>query len=282
MDILITGHKGFIGSNLYKALEPYHNVFGLEKEYSVDSLIKKDYDIVIHCGALARTAECNLIFDAHNLNVKTTLDLLKDLFFKKFIYISSCAIYGSSNAVITENTYTNPPSVYAAQKLYSEHIVNYYGLLNDVSTISLRLFNVYGPGQSKLGQYPNVIASLCRSILNNNYAEVTGDGSQIRDFVHVSDVVEAIKLCVNHYFASGNYIYNVCTNVGTSVHDVAKYLTDSTNNSSQIKFIEPRQFDMYKQIGSFDKIKNELGWQPTINIIDGLADLVNKELLIKY
>jgi UDP-glucose 4-epimerase len=264
MKILITGHKGFIGSTLWKKLESLEvELYGLEKDYvSIPAKLRVlPFDFVIHLGAVARTAECNKIFDAHNYNVKTTLDILKHLTFKRLIYISSCAVYGSHGSVITEESSLKVPSVYAAQKLYSEQLCNFFGQINNIPIVSLRLFNVYGIGQRQDGAYPNVIASMLRSAKRDGVVQVTGDGTQTRDFVHVDDVVNAITTIINtEEWPELGGSYNVSTQMGYDMNFVADQIAQTYE--VPVQHIDSRPFDMYQQISSFKKIKNDFGWEP--------------------
>ena len=264
MKVLITGHRGFIGSALWKTLEDSGiELCGIEKHYGTipAELRVFRYDCVIHLGAIARTAECNKIFDAHRYNVDTTLDILKHLTFKKLIYISSCAVYGSHDSVITESSSLEVPSVYAAQKLYSEQLCNFFGQINNIPTISLRLFNVYGVGQRQDGAYPNVIASMLRSAKNDGVVQVTGDGTQVRDFVHVDDVVDAITTIMNtDEWPSVGQSYNVATQIGSDMNFVAEQIMQTYGVPKE--YLDPRPFDMYQQIGSFEKLNDHFGWTP--------------------
>lgn len=275
MKILITGHKGFIGSTLMKTLGINSNLelFGLEKD---EPVVSDSYDVVIHCGAIARTAECNQIFSPHGYNVQTTLDLLQHTKFGKFVYISSCAVYGSHDDTITEDSTLHIPSIYSAQKLYSEQLVTFFGKTRNIPTCGLRLFNVYGIGQSQVGQYPNVIASMLRSVKLENKVQVTGDGTQIRDFVHVDDVVRAIGLAAFTSQPQQNTVYNVCTGIGHDMNYIADNITNIFSGSTK-EYIAEREFDMYKQIGSYMKIYDDLHWSPTKTFSTELEKLIRYE-----
>jgi len=274
--ILITGHKGFIGSTLWKTLESLGvELYGLEKDYvSIPAELRVlTFDFVVHLGAVARTAECNKIFDAHNYNVKTTLDILKHLTFKRLIYISSCAVYGSHGSVITEESSLKVPSVYAAQKLYSEQLCNFFGQINNIPTVSLRLFNVYGIGQRQDGAYPNVIASMLRSAKKDGVVQVTGDGTQMRDFVHVDDVVNVITTIINtEEWPELGGSYNVSTQIGYDMNFVADQIAQTYE--VPVQQIDPRLFDMYQQIGSFTKLRNHFGWEPKRHFKEELHRLI--------
>lgn len=276
MKALVTGNKGFIASCLIEELKRQRvEVFGFDQHEDFEPLKKNHYDVVYHLAAIARTAECfeDPFGKPHNSNIQLTCEILEDFSFDKIVYASSCAIYGDQPTLpITEECLPNPPSIYAAQKLMSEKYVHFTRTYNEKVSVCLRFFNVYGELQSKAGSYPNVVASFLRSLKTKGCVEVTGDGSQSRDFVHVDDVVRAIILASD--IESGNHIFNVATGVQTPILAIAKML------SSNIRFIETRPFDINHQVGSYQKIHNHLGWKPTIDLEQGISRIRNYENLL--
>lgn len=270
MKILITGHRGFIGRHLFDlySLIYQYEVYGLERGESLSTVPDITYDAVIHCGAVARTAECNQIFDVHQDNVGRTLELLEKVKFKRFINISSCAVYGSHDTIITEESSLRLPSVYAAQKLYSEQLVKFFGLTRNKTVFNLRLFNVYGIGQSMKGNYPNVVASMMRDALTDSVVYVYGDGSYTRDFVHVSDVGTAVTDVLHLPPTKTNITLNVSTGVATSILDVATHI--ARRCIARIEFRPTRPFDMAHQVASYDALHQLTGWRPLQSFPDGL------------
>lgn len=285
MRVLVTGNKGFIATHLQKKLrETFKDIeiVGFdEEEYNEGKhilLIGEFFDYIFHLAAVARTVDCtdDPFRRSFASNVTLTNFILKEFTFNHLIYSSSCAIYGDQNNLnlpISEKNLPNPPSIYAAQKLYSENLIHYYCQTQNKSSVCLRLFNTYGPGQSQLGSYPNVIAALIRKMKEKGYVEVTGDGNQTRDFVYVEDVVNAFILAMGK--KSGNHIYNVCSGVETSINKVASHLT------SNIRRLPDRPFDIKKQVASYAKIKSELSWSPDFTFEDGMLETLKSELLKK-
>lgn len=283
MKVLITGNKGFIASHLERKLRevfPDIEIDGFdideyyEKEHRI--YIGKYYDYVFHLAAIARTVDCTE--DPFGVpfasNIELTNLILRKLKFGKIVYSSSCAIYGNQSSLnfpITEQNLPNPPSIYAAQKFYSENLIHFYCQDRKIPSVCLRLFNTYGPGQSQLGSYPNVIASLIKKLKEKGYVDVTGDGYQTRDFVYVEDVVRAFILAMN--VKEGNRIYNVCSGVETSINEVASHL------SNNVKYIPERPFDIKRQVASYNKIKSELGWIPEFNLEEGMKRTIRYEIL---
>ena len=197
-------------------------------------------------------------------NRRRQLDNFK---FKNFIYTSSCAIYGNQkNLPITEDNHPNPPSMYAAQKLFSENMVHLHLSHIGKPSTCLRLFNTYGIGQSQRGKYPNVLASLIRTYNEKGYVEITGDGTQTRDFIHVEDVVDAFIKSMS--IDSGNHIFNVCSGREISLNYLASMITDD------VRYIPERRFDIYKQVASYNEINKRLGWKPTKVLEDEIIKIL--------
>lgn len=280
MKVLITGNKGFIASNLKKKLEELYKdieIFGFdEKEYLDRSYLKLSehkFDYVFHLAAIARTVDCteDPFLRSFNSNIALTNWVL-NLHFENIIYASSCALYGDQKTFpITEENLPNPPSIYAAQKYYSENLIHFHCKNKNKTSVCLRLFNTYGPGQSQIGSYPNVLASLIKTFKEKKYVEVTGDGYQTRDFVYIDDTVMAFVKSMNVF--DTNIIYNVCSGVETSIKKLASYITHD------IRYISEREFDIKKQIASYDKINRDLGWVPKHLLFEGISKTFISELL---
>ncbi len=271
---LVSGNKGFIASNLIKKIkEKYPNslIRIFDKN---DPMPVYEVDTVIHLAALARTQECtdDPFGDSFESNINLTNKLLKNVKFNHFIYAGSCACYGTQDDIITEQSPYLPPSVYAAQKAYSEQLIRLH--LGDKATV-LRLFNTYGPGQRQDGGYPNVIAAMIRSIKKNGHIEVTGNGLQTRDFVFIDDVVSAFLIAIEKKLG---ITMNVCSGVEVKILDLAILISELTG--AKIKFIQPRQFDIFKQVGSNLKASLFMNWQPTIDLKTGITQTLQKEGLI--
>ena len=274
MKILISGYKGFIASNLHIAILKEFTeteVIGFDK---LDKIPAGPFDFVIHLAALARTQECteDPFGDSFDSNIILTNQLLKEIEFKHFIYAGSCACYGTQSDTVSENTSYSPPSIYAAQKAYSESLVRHF--LGEKATI-LRLFNTYGPGQRQDGGYPNVIAAMIKSAKQKGVIEVTGNGLQTRDFVYVDDVIAAFIAAIKKPIST---TVNICSGVETKILDLAIMLSQQLNKP--IKFIEERKFDIYKQVGANTKASLFLGWSPKVSLEAGVRNTLMKEGLI--
>lgn len=268
---LVSGSKGFIASNVIKKLKEKYPDALIRHFDKSDPIPMYPVDTVIHLAALARTQECtdDPFIHSFESNINLTNKLLQNIKCDHFIYAGSCACYGTQEDVITEDTAYVPPSIYAAQKAYSENLIRFH--LGTKATV-LRLFNTYGPGQRQDGGYPNVIASMIRSIKKNGYIEVTGNGLQTRDFVFIDDVVNAFMIAADKKLG---YTYNICSGTEIKILDLAILISEITG--AKIKFIQPRQFDIHKQVGSNLKASLFLNWQPSISLQDGITKTLKAE-----
>lgn len=275
VNILITGIKGFVAGHLYDyllSLDANFKIYGFSDIDDPMDFSGIKYDCIFHLAAVARTSECieTATTNSHISNVELTRLLLNEFKYDRFIYTSSCAVYGNQSIMpIIEESHMNPLGIYAAQKLYSENLVHYHNKFIKKPSVCLRLFNTYGPKQSQEGKYPNVLASLIRCYKKNGYVEVTGDGFQTRDFVHVEDVVSALHVSMR---VQDNQIFNVCSGTKHSINQLASLITKN------IKYIPERKQDILHQLGSYKKIHNSLGWTPTVPFKDGVKRALQYEL----
>ena len=222
MRIFITGGAGFIGSFLSSTLiEDGHNVtifdnlsnnskqnFLTLKEKNLKfingditnySQLEKsitNMDMVIHLAAQIDVNDSITNPEkTHLINVEGTknlLDICVKNNVKNFIAASSAAVYGHPKKLpLVENSPFHPISPYGESKIQTEKLVSDYCLDHDLNGISLRFFNIYGKGQSSV--YAGVITKFVECIDNNLPLTIFGDGTNTRDFIHIDDIVGAIK-----------------------------------------------------------------------------------------
>lgn len=283
--ILVTGVAGFIGSHVAERLikEGYDVVgvdnmhtglqenlkriprvdfihFDITDYYAVVWLIYTGkFDAIIHTGAIARTQDT--IDDpilAHKVNATGTLNLLtasKDTTVKRFVHSSSSIL-------------NSPYTPYYVGKLCAEEYARIFPSIYGLSTISLRYANVYGDGQSQEGSYPNVLASFARSKRENGCITIYGDGSVTRDFVHISDVVEANILALKSK-ATGVY------DIGSGIYYDIKSLAEMFD--CPIRFEAPRKGDIQHIELDVSPAKEVLGFEAKVRVEDALK----RDYLIK-
>jgi len=295
--ILITGAAGFIGSHLVDRLSvDGHSVVGVDdlssgkrenvspqfdlRELDVCSPELRNVvrevrpDVVYHLAAQisvsvsAREPE----FDA-DVNIKGSLNLLEGireaaLEKTRFVYITSGGTaYGAPEVLpADETTPVRPLSPYGVSKLAVEQYLPVYENLAGLSYGIVRLANIYGPRQDPHGE-AGVVAIFSRAMLNGTPLQIFGDGNDERDYVYVSDVVDAI-LKVGDSDLAGPY--NVGTAVGTSTNRIFELLARYTDHSEEALHGPNRPGDINKIALDSGKAKRELGWEPQVSLEEGL------------
>jgi UDP-glucose 4-epimerase len=282
MKILVVGCAGFIGSNVIKSLKETHGVWGIDNlsfgyadAVTVNTWSKcgfetltenylKDFDVLIHL------ATANIIY-AQTEPVKTfktnavdTLELFRK-FKGKIIYTSTASVYGNSLELPT--TETAPIQVSNAYDM-SKYIAEQY-LRERGNYTTLRLSNVYGPGQRPDHPYSGVIGKFIGAIVKGEPVEIYGDGSFTRDYTYISDVVDAISLAVDQ--PAKNTEINICGGVEYSINSVVQMLTSIIEGDAMIVHKEPRSIDGIKRRWlSRIKAFYQLGWQPKVSLENGI------------
>ncbi|MEM4781870.1 MAG: NAD-dependent epimerase/dehydratase family protein, partial [Halalkalicoccus sp.] len=281
MNVLVTGGGGFIGSHLVDALVPDHAVTVLDDfssgsrenvhpdariveadvrdERRLDALAA-DVDVIFHQAASVSVERS--IDDptrSHAVNVDATLSVLEAArkHDARCVLASSAAIYGQPETVPIEETAKKAPeSPYGIEKLSVDGYARLYGDLYGLPTVSLRYFNVYGPRQTA-GDYSGVISTFLDQALGDEPMTVHGDGSQTRDFVHVSDVVRANLLAMNT--EDVGEAYNVATGESVTIAELARTIRGVTGSDSEIVHTEGRDGDIAHSRGDVTKARERLG-----------------------
>lgn len=269
-NILITGGLGFIGSHIANALIDDNKVTILDnlttgkinnlKDPEHDNLkiiledirktnldeLTSGIDYIFHLAAMASVPlSIDEPVECTDINLNATVKLLKsaaDNNVKKIIFSSSSSVYGQNrNMPLKETEQPMPTSPYAASKasceLYLKSFYDSYGL----NYISLRYFNVFGPGQDKNSQYASVIPNFISSLLENEQAEIYGDGEQTRDFVYIDEVVKAnILACESDY----NGIINIASGKKLSINDLYEIVKKTLDSDLEPKYLPKRQGDI--------------------------------------
>jgi UDP-glucose 4-epimerase len=292
--VVVTGGAGFIGSNLVKYL--------LEKDFDVhviDNLSggskeKVDPRAVLHVADIRNIEEIQPIFDGatyvfhlaalprvqysienpketHDVNVNGTLNVLmasKNAGVKKVVYSASSAVYGDQDVMpLHEEVGANPKSPYGLQKHVGELLCKVWSQVYDLPTVSLRYFNVYGPGQSEEGAYALVIAKFLKQKREGKPLTITGDGEQTRDYTSVHDVVRANYLAAIKPEVGAGEVFNIGSGKNHSVNTVAKMIGGET------EYI-PARLEPKHTLADNSKAQEVLGWKPEISFEKGIAELL--------
>lgn len=287
---LVTGGAGFVGSNLaesllidglqvvvlddYSAGKP-ENHADLEKKYgdqlkvvNCDITDKaslaihfKDVDIVYH-QACSKMTIC-LLDPIRDLAVNAIgtfnlLELSRDNNVAKFVHVSTGSVYGKAIQFPTdENHQVNPASYYGVSKLAGEKYVRLFAEMHGLNTSILRYFHVYGPKQDA-GEYGGVIGIFCENAINNREIKIFGDGTQIRSFTHVYDVVNINKLVAKSGLPGE--AYNCASGLKVSINDIAAKIVKLSESKSSVNYYDWKVGDVKDFDVSNEKLKS-LGFE---------------------
>ena len=301
MKYVVTGGAGFIGSHITKKLVERGDVVtvidnmntGKKKnlELVIDKInfvkgdildidlledITKDADGVFHQAALASVQDS---FDEpdkyHNVNVNGTENILKlsKKYGFKVVYASSSSVYGNPIRIpIKESDGKNPINPYAETKLEKEELAIKYSKMG-VSVIGLRYFNVFGKGQSK--EYAGVLKLFLECIRDKLPPKINGDGTQFRDFVHVSDVVDANIMSMNSNIT--HEFFNVGTNTTITILDLAETVIECSGLNIEPIFGPALDGDVHQTKANIDLIKKKIGWEPSVMLVDWIKDIISSK-----
>ena len=308
-DFVITGGSGFIGSsmvwtilkknpsfqiliidnnkrgnNISLLLDnfPENIVYRNENVQDLQPICYKDMTVkyFIHLAAYAYVGEGEIdreMYISENiLSLSRAIDIAKITKAKRFIFSSTCAVYGEKNETLTEELLPVPTSIYGISKLVCEKLLKQSDIW-DRTTI-FRFFNVAGSlWDAPVGERHNPETHLIplifkkiaigevMEIFGNDYA--TKDGTCEREYVHVKDIINAHFLAINNP-TSKSKVYNLGTNEPISNYDIYNKIKEKLRIGGKVHFKSRREGDMAKLISSYTKIKNELNWQPCHSNID--------------
>lgn len=304
MRVLVTGGAGFIGSHLVDALVARGDtvtVLDNLSNGSMDNLknhtnnpgfqfIQGDIrdakaienavagvDAIIHEAAMISVPLS--IEDpelAHSVNSEGTQALLKaslERGVKRFVYASSCAVYGEQAKLpISEDTSPNPLSPYARSKLVAEQSCRTFYELEGLKTVCLRYFNVYGARQT--GEYAGVMTKFMERLRTNRGPVIYGDGEQTRDFIYVGDVVDATLLALEREGVAGKTL-NVGTGKATSINELCGIFLRLTGKTElEPTYEAPRSGDIRHSQADIANIKKLLGYEPKVSLEQGVEKLL--------
>lgn len=208
-------------------------------------------------------------------NTESTLLLLQFALKRKcnrFIYASSMSVYGEQPGASNEETICKPTSFYAVGKLASEHYLRLYEKDFGIKTTSLRLFNVYGPGQNLFNLRQGMASIFMAQLINNNSIHVKGSGDRFRDFIFIDDVVESFIRCLK-YEESHNQVINIGTGIKTSVVDLISSLIKISNKKVSVKYSGNTLGDIHGIFADNNKCKSLLRLNKLTSINEGLTKM---------
>lgn len=291
--VVVTGGAGFIGSNLVSKLvsigavvHVIDNLVAGRKEVLPSEAVLHQLDIcdlekilpvfkgaefVFHLAALPRVQfSIKNPLETSRVNIDGTISVLEASRLsgvKRLVYSATSSAYGDQDQMPLKETMTpNPLSPYGLQKLFGEGCCQVWSRVYGLPTVSLRYFNVYGPGQSDEGDYALVIAKFLKQKKAGLPLTVTGDGSQTRDFTSVHDVVRANLLAATVSDIGSGEVFNIGAGNNRTILEVAELI------GGEIQYLPPRIEPKHTlaDIGRAEKI---LGWKPETTLEEGIDEL---------
>ena len=296
---VVTGGAGFIGSNLSQALieggwethiidiDPSFRKDTLPKDATLHVLdvrstdaiqkIMEGADVVFHTAAVPRVPySIEHPVETTDQNVTGTVSALTAAArakVRRFVYSASGSAYGEQTTLpLVETMIANPVNPYGLQKYVGELFAKLWSETYGIETVSLRYFNVYGPGMDPNGAYALAIGKFAMARKNNEPITIFGDGTVTRDFTHISDVVRANLLAAGGAKVGKGEVINIGAGRQTSIKALADMF------GGEIVYGPPR-IEAHESLADNRKAKELLGWEPTIQLKDGIMAL-KKEMNI--
>jgi len=301
--VLVTGGCGFIGANLVRhLLQAGHqlrvldnlsvgrrenlptNSNGASVELLVGDICQpaavrsaiQGVDAVVHMAAytsvvdsLAHPEDC---FHTNALGTLTLLEACRQLGVRRFVLASSNAAVGEQAPPIDEGKVPRPLSMYGASKLAGEALCSTYHHSYGLETVALRFANAYGP---HCDHKTSVVALFMKRAQEGHPLTIYGDGSQTRDFVHATDICQAISLCLAHDGGNGlaGEVFQVASGVETRIGDLARLVMEVTGRDLAVVQRPERTGEIRRNYSDIAKARERLGFQPKVSLRRGLEEL---------
>ena len=303
MNFLITGAAGFLGSSLANQLSREgHLVRGLDDLSAGDPkalgpdvhftrgdlsdrpklwTLLQEVDVVYHLAARVSVPESILYpRDYNNANVGGTVALMeamRDVGVRRVVLASSGAVYGDlGKQPLKESLTPNPRSPYAVSKLAAEYYVRTIGGLWGIETVSLRIFNAYGPGQHLPASHPPVVPHYLKQAQRGGTLVVHGDGTQTRDYVYVDDVVSGMVAAATAPNVDG-LVINIGSGRETSINELIKCVQDVTGSNAEVIYSPKTSGGVSRLCADLALAKEKLNYRPSIELEEGLRITLKRD-----
>ena len=270
-DSLVTGHRGAVptGAKFVEAdLSDSHALVG--------TLTEVKFDAVMHFAAYIEAGDSmkdpGRFYHNNTANSFVLIETAVRAGVRRFVLSSTAAVYRSSDELLTEESPLGPTNVYGHTKLMIEQTLDWYRQIHGLHFAALRYFNACGalPNRGEAHQPESHLIPLVlrvplgerdeAQIYGTDYS--TPDGTCIRDYIHVSDLVSAHLLALDGLKGRDKLIYNLGSGKGYSVREVIETARQVTGHLIPVKELSRRPGDSARLVASSEKIKRELGWKP--------------------
>lgn len=297
MKVLVTGGAGFIGSHTVDKMIEYgwdvviidnlssgrrENVNAKAKLIVMDILDNKvldvfvegKFDCVLHLAAQTSVpysiehpdTDCQI----NLLGLVNIMEACRKTGVQRVVFPSSAAVYGDADKIpVTEDAEIKQESFYGLTKYTSEKYLALYKQICQIDYVVLRYANVYGERQGDGGE-GGVVSIFTRKIAEEQLISIFGDGGQTRDFIYVGDVAAANCQALTAPTLNVNRVYNISTQVQTSVNDLTDLLSQAADKTVNKNYLPPREGDIYHSSLSNQAAVSLLGWKPVTPLADGL------------
>ncbi len=304
MRVLVTGGAGFLGAALANRLvQDGHTVLALDdltagdpRRLSSEVLITRGdvrdvpklwtllqgVDCVYHLAARVRVPESiHYPSDYNALNVGGTvsvMEAMRDTGVRRVVFTSSGALYGEqAHQPVGERQLPNPNSPYGVSKVAAEYYLATLGALYNIETVSLRVFNAYGPSQDLPPSYPPVIPQLLKQAQTGGSMVIFGAGTQTRDFVFVDDVVDALVAA-----ATATDVNRAVINIGSgqesSINELAASVARVSGKRVSVLHNQGQDGGVSRLVADVSLARDLLGWEPRTELEAGLRLTVERDL----
>ena len=306
-NVLVTGGAGFIGSHLVEALvhQDYNvtvfdnfstgrkeNLSAIESKIKIingdirnralltKSMRGRNLDYVFHLAAMASVPECEANRkEADRINIDGTSDVFLAAFragVKRAIFASTAAVYGNKNKKLPKSEVDAvqlPPGVYARTKWVGERAASETNDLGKFETVVLRFSNVYGPRQNPNSSYSGVITKFAHALQSGEQPVMTGDGSQTRDFVSASDVVQGCLGAIKVDTKSGR-TFNIATGIQTSVRELYDTMCEILGKKVEPRYIPLNPEEVLHSVMDITAAQKAFYYEPQVSLRKGLEQLL--------
>lgn len=286
---LVLGGSGFIGTNLCLALRgqvrhlrsfsktppPISGIEVMQGDFLKTADVQQavaGIDVVFHLVSTSTPASSNAspLQDAQQ-NILQSLELLeacRAAGVKRVVFVSSGGtVYGDAITPTPESHPKHPICAYGISKLAVENYLSLYERLHGIVGVSLRVSNPYGPFQYARKQQ-GVIGTFISKSLAGEALEIWGDGSVVRDYVYISDVVDSLIRSAS--YSGSQRVFNIGSGVGTSLRDIIETLADLIDHEVLVNYKDARNLDVSKSVLDCTLAERELSWKASHDLRQGM------------
>lgn len=301
--VLVTGGAGFIGSNFCNHSKDTYDIVALDNLFLGDrenlapdirfvpgdaceledlQACGDQFDAVIHFAGTSSAPmfEGESIVWGYTNAIQSfvqALEFARATGANRFLYASTSSLYGNNPMPLLENQDVTPPNHYAITKYTYEHIARCYSRVYPfMDIVGFRFMSVYGPNEEAKGRYANIISQFLWDMARDRSPIVYGSGEQFRDFTNVADVVQALQKALEYEGALGAQVFNIGTGRASSFNDILRLLKQESGKDIEPTYIENPVKEEYirGQHADIGRIQSVLGYEPTVTLEQGIADLV--------